>query len=60
MFKTPFSFDKIQKKKKEYSAILQYLQIPCLLAFHEFLLNNLDFRIHERSENVLSRTTGEK
>ena len=37
----------------EYSAILQYLQIPCVLAFHQFSLNYLDFSIHERPETVL-------
>ena len=36
----------------EYSAILQYIQIPCVLEFHEFSLNYLDFSIHERPETV--------
>ena len=58
MFKTAFSFDKSSIKKKrnkmtEYSAILQYPQIPCVLAFQEFSLNYLDFSIHERPETVL-------
>ena len=36
----------------EYSAMLQYLQIPYVLEFHEFSLNYLDFSIHERPETV--------
>ena len=58
MFRTAFSIDKSSIKKKEtkmteYSAILQYIQIPCVLAFHEFSLNYLDSSIHERPEIVL-------
>ena len=37
----------------EYSAILQYLQIPCVLESHEFSLNYLNFSIHEMPETVL-------
>ena len=44
----------------EYSAILQYLQIPSVLESHEFSLNYLDFFIHETPETVLQRATGQK
>ena len=62
MFKAAFSLDQSLKSEKitEYSAILEYLQIPCDLAFEELLLNNLNFSIHKRIETFLQRTTGQK
>ena len=54
MFKAAFSFEKSSKSEKmtEYLVIFQHLQIPCDLAFYDFLLICFNFAIHKWSESV--------